>query len=153
RRSFRLVPQRSWWEADEVQRGSVRVSLGRRWLLLAGALVVSTAGGGAPRMARGGTAHRWPGSAPPRAGMDEEVLRRADALARQNRFPNLLALLVARHGRIVFEHYYRGFRGTNPLDLFSITKSVTSAATGIAIADGRIQSVDEPLSRFFRGKL
>jgi CubicO group peptidase (beta-lactamase class C family) len=85
--------------------------------------------------------------------MDVALLRRADALARQNRFPNLLALLLVRHGRIVFEHYYRGFRGSNPLDLFSITKSVTSAAAGIAIADGRIHSVDEPLTRFFRREL
>jgi CubicO group peptidase (beta-lactamase class C family) len=85
--------------------------------------------------------------------MNVALLRRADTLARQDRFPSLLALLLVRHGGIVFEHYYRGFRGSDPLELFSITKSVTSAAIGIAIADGRIHSVDEPLTRFFRREL
>src|SRR5436190_16051210 len=112
-------------------------------------LVIVLAGVGAHRAPPVDSTNRWPVAAPAAEGMDVTLLRRADALARRNTFPNLLTVLVVRHGRIVFEHYYRGFRADNPLDLFSITKSVTSAAVGLALADGRIRSVDESLTRFF----
>jgi CubicO group peptidase (beta-lactamase class C family) len=58
------------------------------------------------------------------------------------------SLLVARHGRLVFERYYRGERAADRLPVFSITKSFISALIGIALADGSLRSIDESLVRF-----
>ncbi|MBX3578493.1 MAG: serine hydrolase [Rhizobiaceae bacterium] len=59
-----------------------------------------------------------------------------------------VALLVIRDGRMVLEHYaMTGGAGVQWTSM-SVAKSFTSAAIGIAIADGLIQSVDVPVSRY-----
>ena len=68
------------------------------------------------------------------------------------------AVLVVRHGSLVFEHYFKGAdeRWGRPLgvvtfapevkhDLRSITKSVTSLLLGIAIDRGWVPGVDAPV--------
>jgi Beta-lactamase len=47
----------------------------------------------------------------------------------------VLALLVARHGRLVLERYFHGYDRHYPFDVYSITKSVTSALAGMVLAD------------------
>jgi CubicO group peptidase (beta-lactamase class C family) len=54
------------------------------------------------------------------------------------------SVLVMKHGRIVQEKYY-GVKPTERLPVFSITKSVTSALIGIALARGDLRGIDEPL--------
>jgi CubicO group peptidase (beta-lactamase class C family) len=54
----------------------------------------------------------------------------------------ITSVLVARHGKTVEERYYGGTRATDLVPVFSITKSVTSALVGIAIADGKL-TLDE----------
>ena len=44
--------------------------------------------------------------------------------------------LLIRHGQIVGEWYFDGAEATTPLLVYSTTKSFSSTATGIAIADG-----------------
>jgi CubicO group peptidase (beta-lactamase class C family) len=56
----------------------------------------------------------------------------------------ITSVLVARHGKVVEERYYGGTHATDRLPVFSITKSVTSALVGIAIADGKLK-LDEAL--------
>ena len=56
----------------------------------------------------------------------------------------ITSVLVARHGKIVEERYYSGTHARDRLPVFSITKSVTSALVGIAIADGKLE-LDERL--------
>jgi CubicO group peptidase (beta-lactamase class C family) len=56
----------------------------------------------------------------------------------------ITSVLVARHGKLVEEHYYDGTHASDRLPVFSITKSVTSALIGIAVADGKLK-LDERL--------
>ena len=63
--------------------------------------------------------------------------------------PGVLSVLVERDGRIVFERYYRGARRSGRLDVFSVTKSVTSTLIGIALAQGKLRSLDQRLGEFF----
>ena len=64
--------------------------------------------------------------------------------ARHDDLRGITSVLVVRHGKLVEEHYYGGTRATDRLPVFSITKSVTSALVGIAIAEGRLK-LDERL--------
>lgn len=58
------------------------------------------------------------------------------------------SLLVLKDGRIVFEEYYLG---TGPDDLrvsWSVAKSFLSAVFGIAVAEGKIKSLDDKLTDY-----
>ena len=72
------------------------------------------------------------------------------------------AILIERGGQLIYEEYFDGFdeRWGQPLgrvsmtagtrhDLRSVTKSVVSALVGIAHGEGAIQSLDQPLVRWF----
>ena len=61
------------------------------------------------------------------------------------------SVLVIRHGYIVSENYFTGGQD-DPHELFSCTKSFVSALVGIAIAQGAIKGVDQPVLGFFPGR-
>jgi hypothetical protein len=58
------------------------------------------------------------------------------------------ALLVARDGRIVFEEYYLGTKESDRRISWSVAKSFVSALVGIALAEGRIKSVMDPVTDY-----
>lgn len=55
------------------------------------------------------------------------------------------ALLVAEHGRLVFESYAGGAGPATPLGSRSMAKSVLAMLVGAAIAEGRIASIEAPM--------
>ena len=59
-----------------------------------------------------------------------------------------VALLVLRRGELVHERYFGGTARDSVLTSFSMAKSVVSALVGIAIAEGRIQGVDDPVTTY-----
>jgi len=69
------------------------------------------------------------------------------ANARSLLAPNLStrSLLVERNGVVVMEEYMNGAGGDSAFDVRSITKSVMSLLVGIALDEGRLQSLDEPI--------
>lgn len=75
--------------------------------------------------------------------MDEVRLGRAvrDAAA----MPRFRSLLVARHGKIVSESYFGGTDRSTSFDVRSVTKSVVSMLTGIALQSGQLSSLDAPI--------
>lgn len=62
---------------------------------------------------------------------------------------NLHSILVVRHGTLVLEAYQYPYDATTLHDLRSCTKSVTATLVGIAIGQGAIASVDQPVLGFF----
>ncbi|HMI97192.1 MAG TPA: serine hydrolase [Micropepsaceae bacterium] len=75
---------------------------------------------------------------------------------------NIHAVVVARHGAIVFERYFTGdderlgrplgqvaYDRTMAHDMRSISKSVTSLLVGIALDQKKIASLDQPVFDFF----
>jgi CubicO group peptidase (beta-lactamase class C family) len=56
------------------------------------------------------------------------------------------AVLVSVDGETKIAHYRHGFTGDDYGHVFSVTKSVLSILIGIAIADGLIADIDQPLS-------
>jgi CubicO group peptidase (beta-lactamase class C family) len=82
--------------------------------------------------------------AAPTRGLDPALLdsaeRRAAAL------PRLTSLVVSRGSEILSERYYRGARRDRRVNIKSASKSVISALVGVAIAEGRIRGVEQPLA-------
>ena len=59
---------------------------------------------------------------------------------------NIRAVLVSVDGKTQLEHYRDGFSADDHEHVWSVTKSVVATLIGIAIDDGLIPSVDQPLS-------
>ena len=89
----------------------------------------------------------WPEARPQDEGLDAAMLEQGSAWLVKNK-PASASLLVARHGRLVFERYYGGATREQAGNVKSINKSVLSALAGIALADGRIASLDQPVARY-----
>jgi CubicO group peptidase (beta-lactamase class C family) len=56
--------------------------------------------------------------------------------------------LVLKGDTLVSEAYFHGYRHDSTVSSFSVAKPVVSALVGIAIAQGRIGSVDDPVTRY-----
>jgi len=57
-------------------------------------------------------------------------------------------LLVLKDGKIVLEKYALGRKPSDRWTSFSVAKSVTSTLVGAAIEDGRIKSLNDPITRY-----
>jgi CubicO group peptidase (beta-lactamase class C family) len=84
---------------------------------------------------------------PATTGLDSALL--ALVAERGETLPRLRTLIVARHGRAELEQHYRGPGLDAPANVKSVSKSILSAIVGIAIADGHLDGVDQPVSPFF----
>ena len=85
--------------------------------------------------------------ATPTRGMDSTLLAQAYAAAAE--LPRLHSLLVARHGELLRERYFRGPGRNGRANIKSASKSIISALVGIAIAEGRLEGLDQPIAPFF----
>ncbi|MBI3934450.1 MAG: serine hydrolase [Acidobacteria bacterium] len=63
--------------------------------------------------------------------------------------PRLYSLLVSWRGELLLERYYNGARATRPANIKSAAKSVISALVGIAIEQGALEGVRQPIAAFF----
>jgi len=67
---------------------------------------------------------------------------------------SIRSLLVFRHGKLVAENYFKDQDDITSRHLiWSCTKQVLGALTGIAIEDGVITSIDDPISDYFTSEL
>ena len=81
-------------------------------------------------------------------GFDAVAL--ADAVARADEIaPPLTSLLVARGDTTVAEVYFDGMTADRGANLKSASKSVLSALTGIAIEQGHLDGLSQPIGSFF----
>jgi len=92
----------------------------------------------------------WEVSSPESEGFDAQQVKTIyEKLFDENEFPTARGLLIIRHGHLVAEAYCKTKTDRDkPHALQSATKSVTSMATGIAIDQGLISSVDQKIYEF-----
>lgn len=82
--------------------------------------------------------------------MDPGLLGQASWEIQNGDFEEIHGLLIVRHGKLVFEEYYWEDHDINILhNLNSITKSIASAAVGIAVDQGLITGVHQKIGEFF----
>ena len=58
------------------------------------------------------------------------------------------AFLVIHHDKLLYERYFNGYDETSVNTSFSMAKSFASALVGIALVEGHIKSVDEPITNY-----
>jgi CubicO group peptidase (beta-lactamase class C family) len=57
-------------------------------------------------------------------------------------------LLVIKDGKIVFERYFGGATDASKFTSWSVGKSFTSTLVGLALSDGKIESPDDPVTKY-----
>ena len=95
----------------------------------------------------------WPGrdwqtAAPEEQGLDPNLLGQILPAIEEQQI-SLHSLLVIRHGYVVFEAYFDPYKADARHELYSVTKSFTSALVGIAVDQGAIQNLDQTVLGFF----
>jgi CubicO group peptidase (beta-lactamase class C family) len=105
---------------------------------------------------------RWPVATPESVGLSSAALCPVAKWLADSKQNNVHAVIVARHGKLVFERYFTGadehlgrpagavkFDAETRHDERSVSKSVTGLVMGIAIDRGWIKSVDAPVLSYF----
>ena len=57
-------------------------------------------------------------------------------------------LIIVKDDKIIFERYYRGTDAHTRTAAWSVSKSFASALVGVAVAEGKIQSISDPVTRY-----
>ena len=104
----------------------------------------------------------WQVASPESVGLDAAKLAALTAAVRTWPELGVHAILIERSGQLVYEEYFDGIdqRWGEPVgmvrmnaetihDLRSVTKSVVSALVGIAMSEGAIRSLDQPVIEWF----
>ena len=61
---------------------------------------------------------------------------------------NVSGLMVVKDGKVLLERYGLGRKPEDRWISFSVTKSITSTLVGAAIQDGKIRSLDDPVTQY-----
>jgi CubicO group peptidase (beta-lactamase class C family) len=88
-----------------------------------------------------------PRSTPEAQGVSSEVIR-AFVEAADEKINTLHSFMLVRHGQVVAEGWWKPEAAEKPHLMHSLSKSFTSTAVGLAIAEGKL-SVDDPVLKFF----
>jgi CubicO group peptidase (beta-lactamase class C family) len=102
-------------------------------------------------VARAGPIHHFDRDERPLGGVGYEFdgeSRTIDEFFQRNR---TAGIVVLHHGTLVFEHYGLGAADTTRFTSWSVAKSFTSTLVGLAIGDGLVDSVDDPLVEYVPG--
>ena len=73
----------------------------------------------------------------------------SDKLKELNDERKTKSFLVIKNDSILFEKYYDGHKQTDISNSFSVAKSIVTSMMGKAIMEGKIKSLDQPVSDFF----
>jgi len=106
------------------------------WVALSVAMAAQVAGS-TPEL----TKDEWPVAMLESAGLAAKPLRDLETAVRAGEFKKIGSVLIARHGKLVYEGYFEGDAGT-PRDTRSATKSITDVLVGIAIDERKLSGVD-----------
>lgn len=90
----------------------------------------------------------WLYSSPEMQGVNSAKLTEALQTIKQKEMA-VDSLMIVRNGYVVLDTYFYPFQKGLAHDVASVTKSVTATLIGIAIQEGFIKSIDQPISDFF----
>jgi CubicO group peptidase (beta-lactamase class C family) len=68
-----------------------------------------------------------------------------------DRIDSMNSFMLLRHGLVVAEGWWAPYDARSPHSLYSLSKSFTSTAVGIAVAEGKL-SLDDEVLKFFPGE-
>lgn len=94
----------------------------------------------------------WQNTPPAEVGLSADRLRAMGGAIAEGTFAKVTSVLIARHGRLIYESYFGDTDSSALLNTRSATKTVTGMLVGIAIDQGLLSGVDAPVLPFFPNK-
>jgi CubicO group peptidase (beta-lactamase class C family) len=88
-----------------------------------------------------------PRSSPEAQGVSSTNIREFIEAANQQ-VDTMHSFMLVRHGKVVAEGWWKPEAPDKPHVMYSLSKSFTSTAVGLAVADGKL-SIDDPVVKFF----
>ena len=83
-----------------------------------------------------------------------ELIATISGVPKSREDPDIHALLVARHGKLVFEEYFHGFHRSKPHDTRSASKTLATLLVGAAIESGaKVGTSTRVYDLLYKGKL
>jgi CubicO group peptidase (beta-lactamase class C family) len=76
-----------------------------------------------------------------------------EALQAASQMPRLHSLLISHNGELILEEYFNGQSALRTANVKSVSKSVMSALIGIAIEEGHVAGLDQPIGHFYGDRL
>ena len=76
-----------------------------------------------------------------------------NALQTAAEMPRLHSLLVSHNGNIIVEAYFNGRSANRPANIKSVSKSIMSALIGIAIDQGHLSGLDQPITEWYAERI
>ena len=90
-------------------------------------------------------AESWRTATPAEVGVDAAAIRNLVSRLRSGALGNQHALVVVRKGYLITDEYFAGWTADSIHTEQSVTKSVASLVTGVAIARGDVRGIDQPV--------
>jgi len=101
---------------------------------------------GATSHAAGAKPFSFPRSTPEAQGVSAKaVLEFVEAL---DQVDAMNSFMLVRHGKVIAEGWWAPYRAQDNHELYSLSKSFTSTAVGMAVAEGKL-SIDDEVLKFF----
>lgn len=99
-----------------------------------------------------GSLHSFAASSLPRSTPEAQGISSAAILSfvdeADHKLDSLHSVMIVRHGHVVAEGWWAPYAAGTRHELYSLSKSFTSTAVGLAVAEGKL-SVDDPVLKFF----
>jgi CubicO group peptidase (beta-lactamase class C family) len=112
--------------------------------VLAGVLAVML---GAATAVHGNGPSALPRTTPETQGIRSAAIQ-AFLVEAEQKIDALHSVMIVRHGAVVAEGWWAPYAAAEPHMMFSLSKSFTSTAVGLAVSEGRL-SIDDPVLKFF----
>jgi CubicO group peptidase (beta-lactamase class C family) len=110
-------------------------------MLICANLSATFTGQAAPSSVPESSKDGWPTTSLESAGISSKPLQDLETAVRSGEFKKIGSVLIARHGKLVYESYFDG--DANSLrDTRSATKSITDVLVGVAIDEKKLSGVD-----------
>src|SRR5215510_5974135 len=94
----------------------------------------------------------WAQKSLPRSSPEQQGIASADLLAfveaADKEIDTMNSFVLVRHGHVVAEGWWTPYDRESPHMLYSLSKSFTSTAVGMAVAEGKL-GIDYPVAPFF----
>lgn len=103
-----------------------------------------------PQQAVGG--EEWSISDLEDAGLLPSCFKRMEESICSGKFKRITSVLVARHGKLVYETYFDGSEANTLRNTRSTTKTITGMLIGVAIDKGFLKGVEVPVMSLFQDK-
>jgi CubicO group peptidase (beta-lactamase class C family) len=90
----------------------------------------------------------WDRSSLDQQGIDSTIIKQIDEYISKYHY-KVDSMLIVRNGYLVKENYANSYDANTRHQIFSVTKSIISALVGIAIEEGKIKGIDQPIADYY----